>query len=78
MNRLLLYGLPCLTAVLCYVNSLHGDLVLDDIPAIRDNADIRPDVTSGWRLLGDDYWGKSMQDNTSHKSYRPLTVLTFR
>ncbi|KAK7077502.1 Transmembrane, partial [Halocaridina rubra] len=25
-----------------------------------------------------DYWGKPMTDPLSHKSYRPLTILTFR
>jgi hypothetical protein len=32
--------------------------------------------------LGDvflhDFWGDDIQSNVSHKSYRPLTVLTFR
>lgn len=25
-----------------------------------------------------DFWGSRLSSNTSHKSYRPLTVLTFR
>ena len=29
-------------------------------------------------LIFDDYWGKPMAEPTSHKSYRPLTVLSFR
>ena len=29
-------------------------------------------------FLANDFWGTSMADPHSHKSYRPLTVLTFR
>ena len=66
-----------LLAVLCYCNSLYGDLVHDDVFAIKGNQDIRG--STPWiKLLQNDFWGKSMADNTSHKSYRPLTVLTFR
>ena len=60
-----------------YWNSLGCDLVHDDVYAIKENADLRPE-TSWKNLLTNDFWGKSMTDNTSHKSYRPLTVLTFR
>lgn len=61
----------------CYWNSLQGDLVHDDIFAIRDNADVRPS-TGIAELFSNDFWGKPMNSATSHKSYRPLTVLTFR
>ncbi|TRY92082.1 hypothetical protein DNTS_005870 [Danionella cerebrum] len=62
---------------LCYSNSLWGEFVHDDIWAITNNPDVRP----GSSLLGifsNDFWGKRMADNTSHKSYRPLCVLTFK
>ena len=59
------------------MNGLNGDLVHDDIFAIRDNLDLRPS-TPLTNLLVNDFWGKTMSDPTSHKSYRPLTVLTFR
>lgn len=39
------------------------------------------DVQGGTKLLSllkNDFWGRSMADVTSHKSYRPLTVLTYR
>ena len=61
----------------CYWNSLPGDLVHDDIFAIKDNADVRPDTPLS-TLVTNDFWGKPMSDPTSHKSYRPLCVLTFR
>lgn len=70
-------GLLCLLCFVCYWNSLPGGLVHDDIFAIRDNKDVRPD-TPIFELLLHDFWGKPMSDPTSHKSYRPLTVLTFR
>ena len=77
-EQLVLYGLPAACALLCYVNSLHGELVYDDIPAVRDNRDVRAETSSLWTLATDDYWGRAMSDNTSHKSYRPVTVVTFR
>lgn len=61
----------------CYTNSLHGALVHDDVFAIVENMDVRPSTPLA-SLLANDFWGKVMSDPTSHKSYRPLTVLTFR
>ena len=66
-----------LAVVVCYWNSLEGELVHDDIFAIRDNQDIRPDTPLSHLLLND-FWGRPMSDPASHKSYRPLTILTFR
>lgn len=71
------YTLPVLLGVACYANSLGGGLVHDDIFAIRDNADLLPS-TPLTKLFSDDFWGEPMSSLTSHKSYRPLTVLTFR
>ena len=72
----------CITSliVLCclsYWNSLSGDLVHDDVFAIKNNADVRPETPLS-SLLANDFWGKDMSDPTSHKSYRPLTILSFR
>ncbi len=66
-----------LLVLLCYWNSLDGDLVHDDIFAIRDNLDLRSDTPLA-QVLKNDFWGKPMSSPLSHKSYRPLTVLTFR
>lgn len=63
--------------ILSYWNSLSGDLLHDDIFAIRDNKDIRTDTPLS-QLFHNDFWGKSMADPTSHKSYRPLTILSFK
>ena len=71
------YGIIAGTSIACYLNSLQHDLVHDDIFAIKDNLDIRSD-TPLRNLLSNDFWGKPMWSNTSHKSYRPLCTLTFR
>uniref|UniRef100_A0A8C9YZM5 dolichyl-phosphate-mannose--protein mannosyltransferase n=1 Tax=Sander lucioperca TaxID=283035 RepID=A0A8C9YZM5_SANLU len=63
--------------VLCYGNSLHGELVHDDVWAIINNPDVRPG-SSLRNIFSNDFWGKRMADNTSHKSYRPLCILTFK
>ncbi|XP_030581130.1 protein O-mannosyl-transferase TMTC1 [Archocentrus centrarchus] len=63
--------------VLCYSNSLRGELVHDDVWAIINNPDVRPG-SSLRNILSNDFWGKRMADNTSHKSYRPLCILTFK
>lgn len=62
---------------LSYLNSFSCGLVHDDVFAIVENEDLRQD-TPLCSLFSNDFWGKSMSDPTSHKSYRPLTVLTFR
>lgn len=71
------YGIIALTSLTCYMNSLDYDLVHDDVFAIKENSDVRPD-TSLYNLFMNDFWGKPMWSNTSHKSYRPLCALTFR
>ena len=72
------------TASLCsvlsfclYLNSLQGELVFDDTAAIVNNDDVRM-KTSWSQLLRNDYWGTPVVTDASHKSYRPLTVATFR
>ncbi|XP_062856825.1 protein O-mannosyl-transferase TMTC3 [Trichomycterus rosablanca] len=70
----------CLLTVLvagCYWNSLLCGFVFDDVSAILDNKDLRPS-TPIKNLFLNDFWGTPMSEERSHKSYRPLTVLTFR
>lgn len=76
-QKLTEYLLILVLSLVCYWNSLECDLVHDDIFAIKDNQDLRSE-TPWLSLLKNDFWGKLMSDNTSHKSYRPLTVVTFR
>ena len=66
-----------LVAFISYLNGLHGYFLHDDIFAIKNNRDVTG-TNSVIKLWTNDFWGKSMSDNSSHKSYRPITVLTFR
>ncbi|KAL8584473.1 hypothetical protein ACOMHN_032091 [Nucella lapillus] len=75
--NILVTVLAPLAAVLCYANGLDGAFVHDDVFAIKENGDVTGKAPLS-RLLVNDFWGRSMCDNASHKSYRPLTVLTFR
>ncbi|XP_065813002.1 protein O-mannosyl-transferase TMTC3 isoform X2 [Labrus bergylta] len=70
---LLLTGL----VVGCYWNSVSCGFAFDDVSAILDNKDLRPS-TPLRNLFLNDFWGTPMAEERSHKSYRPLTVLTFR
>ena len=71
-------ALICVVAcVLVYHNSLGLRFCFDDEVAIVQNMDLRPN-TSWSGLLRNDFWGKPMSSPDSHKSYRPLTVATFR
>ncbi|PBC28313.1 Transmembrane and TPR repeat-containing protein [Apis cerana cerana] len=72
-----IYATVALVAVACYLNALGGDFVHDDIPAVVRNKDVLAQ-TPLTTLLKNDFWGTPMRDVNSHKSYRPLTTLTFR
>ncbi|KAJ8032280.1 Transmembrane and TPR repeat-containing protein 3 [Holothuria leucospilota] len=61
----------------CYFNSLEDGFCFDDAKAIVSNHDLRP-ITPVYELFLNDFWGTPMHKETSHKSYRPLCVLTFR
>lgn len=64
-------------AILCFANSYDGQFVFDDSEAILANKDLLPE-TPIEKLFSHDFWGKKLDSKTSHKSYRPITVLTFR
>uniref|UniRef100_A0A182MCA7 Uncharacterized protein n=1 Tax=Anopheles culicifacies TaxID=139723 RepID=A0A182MCA7_9DIPT len=66
-----------LIAALCYLNGIQGDFVHDDIPAITLNKDVLG-IGPVAQVFRNDFWGTPMADLSSHKSYRPLTTLTFR
>lgn len=61
----------------CFLNSINGDFVHDDLSAICSNPDVMGQNKLSEAFLND-FWGKSMSDPDSHKSYRPLTILSFR
>ena len=66
-----------LVCIFIFWNSLYCDFVFDDITAIKENKDLRPHIPMK-NLFYNDFWGTPMTKEQSHKSYRPLTVLTFR
>lgn len=76
MHRWHFIVIICLSCVV-YLNALICGFVFDDVSAIRDNKDLRGE-TPLYRLFLNDFWGTPMHKEHSHKSYRPLTVLTFR
>lgn len=57
--------------------ALHGSFVYDDAGSVAKNV-----VVSGrvpWtEIVRRDFWGTSMKEPASHKSFRPITTLTFR
>ena len=64
-------------AVACYISSLDCEFVFDDHLAIVNNPDVGPHAPL-IGMLSHDFWGKPLEKEDSHKSYRPLTVLSFR
>lgn len=78
MEGSLKYVLIFIIAIICYINSIDGDFVFDDNEAIVNNADIDTFKTSWLKVFEHDFWGKSISSKTSHKSYRPFTVLFYR
>ncbi|KAL5968691.1 Protein O-mannosyl-transferase TMTC3 [Taenia solium] len=67
-----------LLTLLIYSNSLSCGFVFDDASAVVDNQDLRPYIQPWWVLFFNDFWGTPMVQESSHKSYRPLTILTYR
>jgi hypothetical protein len=64
-------------SLMLYWNTHSGSWVFDDHVAIVEN----PDATGMAplsRLFRNDFWGQPLASNGSHKSFRPLTVLSFR
>ncbi|XP_059049134.1 protein O-mannosyl-transferase TMTC4-like isoform X2 [Achroia grisella] len=70
-----LLGIVCLSC-LPFIFSLRGEFVFDDSEAILKNKDISSE--SWFDCFYNDFWGTNIQSNLSHKSYRPLTILSFR
>ncbi|KAG5862936.1 Protein O-mannosyl-transferase TMTC4 [Gonioctena quinquepunctata] len=66
-----------IAAFICYCNTLMGSFVFDDNEAIVKNKDIMP-YTPIQNIFKNDFWGTDITLNSSHKSYRPLTILSYR
>eukprot|EP00794_Sanderia_malayensis_P011306 gene11306-12488_t len=70
-------SLVAVLSIISFFNSLEGDFVFDDNEAILSNKDVSQE-TSIFSIFKHDFWGSDMTSKTSHKSYRPFTVWTFR
>ena len=58
-------------------NSLHGKWVYDDAGSVAKNVVVIGQVP--WTdAFTRDFWGTSMKEVTSHKSFRPITTLSFK
>ncbi|CAG7723419.1 unnamed protein product [Allacma fusca] len=64
-------------AFIVYLNSFKAGFVYDDNRAILSNLDVLPE-TPWASLMTNDFWGSPLSHSGSHKSFRPLTTLTFR
>ncbi|XP_077294886.1 transmembrane O-mannosyltransferase targeting cadherins 4 [Arctopsyche grandis] len=64
-------------SVIPYIFFLDGDFVFDDSEAILKNRDLNLNEPFS-QVFYNDFWGSDIKSKSSHKSYRPLTVLTFR
>ncbi|BFZ09149.1 hypothetical protein BsWGS_12188 [Bradybaena similaris] len=67
----------CASVAIVYHNAVWCGFVFDDMSAIVENKDLRPN-TPLTNLFLNDFWGTPMHKEKSHKSYRPLCVATFR
>ena len=66
-----------LAGSLCFANSIWAEFAFDDLEAVIRNNDVKGNTRFG-QLFVNDFWGNDVSSNLSHKSYRPLTVLTLR
>lgn len=67
----------CMIAIALYMQTYFGGYVWDDRAAIVGNGDVKGE-TSILELFMHDFWGQDIKLIDSHKSYRPITTLSFR
>jgi hypothetical protein len=81
VQRHILWWMPAvLSATLgafLHIPTLKNPLVWDDRAAVAYNKDVLGQSTL-LELFSNDFWGQSMSLNDSHKSYRPLAVISLR
>lgn len=66
----LVYGVPL------YLHSTE-EVVLDEMYLLRNNDDV-DGKSSLSQLFQNDYWGRPLENESSHKSWRPVSVLILR
>jgi hypothetical protein len=74
---------PALISLACgglgvalFWSSTRCGFCLDDHLAIEDNADVSSAL--GGAAFWHDFWGRDMNAENSHKSWRPLTIISFQ
>ena len=73
-----LHPLICVVAAaLTFVGTLNGEYTYDDAVAVVQNSDV-VGPTSLRSILRNDFWGTPLAARRTHKSYRPLTILSLR
>ncbi|XP_003740831.1 protein O-mannosyl-transferase TMTC2-like [Galendromus occidentalis] len=76
-NTTLVVAVAILLAIAVYLNTVPADFAYDDNRAIVGNQDVRP-TEPLLNLFRNDFWGTPISHSGSHKSYRPLCILSFR
>lgn len=69
----------CLVSIVAYWDgeAIRGSYVYDDAGSIKNNVVVKGDVP--WtEAFTRDFWGTPMIERQSHKSFRPITTLSFR
>ena len=61
-----------------FSNTLGHGYTWDDRSALIGNNDIRPAKQHLAGVWYNDFWGDPMDSEESHKSYRPLTIMSYR
>lgn len=64
-------------ASIVHINGIFGEYVHDDLSVIVNNPDVQGSTSLGQIFLND-FWGRQLTHVLSHKSYRPLIILSFR
>jgi hypothetical protein len=67
-----------LLAICLHVHTLMNGIVFDDRAALLMNPDARGERSIFELFFKRDFWGQDITAHDSHKSYRPLTVLSLR
>ena len=63
----------------CYIEALEGEFAYDDGAAIVKNKDVNGNNSNAYTdIWSHDFWGQDLRNESSHKSYRPLTTLSFK
>jgi tetratricopeptide (TPR) repeat protein len=61
-----------------YHHGLEADFTFDDNIAVLHNHDAHANESSMYALWNDDFWGHRVSKPDSHKSWRPLVILSYR